>query len=243
MSESFSCIILDDEQDAVDLLATRISYLYGNIVIKDSFTMWQDALVALRNNQYDLLFCDVSMPGKSGIDLLKLLPGLQSEIIFVTAHDNYAIDAFSLSASGYILKPIDDTELSTAINKSTERIRNKKLAQHSLTTTQKLNDKVKVPNKHGVDYVNVSEILYLESINKCTHIVTAKAKYTSSANIGTYKNLLDNPIFFQVHRLFIINLNCVLRHETSGLIIMQDKKEIPLSRNIKHDFLKLFSSM
>ena len=243
MNNVYNCIIVDDEQDAIDLLSNRISYLSDNLIVADTFTSWEGALAALRNKKYDIVFLDVSMPGKTGLDLLKLLPGLTAEIIFVTAYDNFALSAFSFSATGYILKPVDDTELSNAINKAIEHIRNKNLAAQSQGAASKLNDKVKVPNNHGVDYVNMSDILYLESINKCTQIVTAKAKYTSSANIGTYKHLLDNPIFFQVHRLFIINLNCVLRHETSGLIIMQDKKEIPLSRTIKHDFLKLFSNM
>lgn len=243
MNSIYNCIIVDDEQDAIDLLSARIAYLYDNLSIADTFAHWEDALIALRNKKYDIVFLDISMPGKSGLDLLKLLPGLDAEIIFVTAFDNFALQAFSFSATGYILKPVDDTELTTAINKSMERIRNKKLANQPQAAAHKLNDKIGVPNKQGVDYVNVNEILYLESINKCTQIVTQKTKYTSSSNIGMYKHLTENPVFFQVHRLFIINLNCILRYETSGMIIMQDKKEIPLSRTIKQDFLKLFNGL
>ncbi|GAA4460773.1 two-component system response regulator NatR [Nemorincola caseinilytica] len=240
----YRCAIVDDERDAIELLSSRIEQLFGNIEVADTFSFWKDALPALRNNNYDILFIDVSMPEKSGFDLLKLLPGLDLEIIFVTAHDNFALKAFSFSATGYVLKPIDDEELSTAINKALERINNKHAAKRQTTNlpviTAATTDKVRIPNNSGIDYVNVNDIIYLESVNKCTIIVTGKAKYTSSANLGTYKYLTDDHSFFQVHRAFIINLNCVVRYESAGVVVMQDKTEVPIARNIRQEFLQLF---
>lgn len=241
MNTSYTCVIVDDEQDAIDLLSGRLGLLYDNITIADTFIQWQDALAALRKNRYDLLFIDISMPGKSGFELLKLLPGLESEIIFVTAHDNFALSAFSFSATGYILKPIDDTELLAAVDKALERIANKSLASQLKSPVSRISDKIGVPKNHGIDYINVSDILYLESVNKCTQIITANGKYTSSSNIGTFRYLVDSNSFFQVHRSFIVNLNCILRYESVGTLIMQDKKEIPVSRNIKQDFLQIFN--
>lgn len=241
MNSNYNCIIVDDEQDAIDLLSYRMELLFDNITIKDTFTNWEDAHKAMRKNKYDILFIDVSMPGKSGFELLKLLPDQESEIIFVTAHDNYALNAFSFAATGYILKPIEDTELSAAINKSIERINNKTLATQSKTSPVKINEKIGIPKNNGIDYISISDILYLESVNKCTLIVTTTGKYTSSANIGTFKYLVDKHPFFQVHRSYIVNLNCILRYESTGTIIMQNKKEIPMSRNIKQEFLQLFS--
>src|SRR5687768_13513390 len=116
MNNNFSCVIIDDEPNAVSLLASIIKDLYPNLEIKATCNNWKDALNSLRNNHYDIIFLDVSMPGKNGIDLIKLLPSLESEIIFTTAHQEYAIDAFKLFATGYILKPIDEYELSAAIN-------------------------------------------------------------------------------------------------------------------------------
>jgi two-component system, LytTR family, response regulator len=242
MGNQYNCIIIDDEQDAVDLLKSRLHLLYENTFIVDSFNDWKLALPALRSKKYDLLFLDVSMPGKTGIELLQLLPDLESEIIFVTAHDSYALKAFSFAASGYVLKPIDDGELSAAIERALARIKIKNLAANTKTLQQKPSEKIGIANNHGVDYVNISDIVYLESMNKCTEIVTTNAKFTSTSNIGTFKHLLDSHPFFQAHRSFIINLNRIHRYETSGLIIMQDKKEIPLSRALRNDFLKLFEN-
>lgn len=242
MNRRINCVIVDDEQDAIDLLSFRIGQLYSNINVADTFLHWQDALAALRANKYDLLFIDISMPGKNGLDLLKLLPGIECEIIFVTAHDNYALKAFSFAATGYILKPIDDQELSAAIDRALERINNKILAAQNQKVSSLVNEKIRVPGKQGIDYVNVNDILYLESVNKCTQIATSNARYLCSTNLGTYKYLTDGGTFFQVHRSFIINLNCITRYESGGVVIMQDKKEIPVARNIRHEFLRLFSS-
>jgi two-component system LytT family response regulator len=241
MSRKINCVIVDDEQDAIDLLSFRIGQLYGNINISDTFQHWQAALAALRTNKYDLLFIDISMPGKNGLDLLKLLPGIDCEIIFVTAHDNYALKAFSFAATGYILKPIDDQELSAAVDRALERITHKTLAAQNQKGSSVVNEKIRIPGKQGIDYVNVNDILYLESINKCTQIATSNGKYLCSTNLGTYKYLTDGGTFFQVHRSFIINLNCITRYESGGVVIMQDKKEVPVARNIRHDFLRLFN--
>lgn len=243
---TYRCVIIDDERDAIDLLSSRLEQLYDNIEVADTFTFWKEALSALRNNVYHIIFIDISMPEKSGFDLLKLLPDVDAEIIFVTAHDNYALKAFSFAATGYILKPIDDTDLSLAVNKAIERISNKLAARRQNTApaigTSVLPgaDKIRIPNNSGIDYVNVHDIIFLESVNKCTTIVTSGAKYTSSANIGTFKYLTDDYSFFQVHRAFIINLNCVVRYESSGVVVMRDKTEIPIARNIRQEFLQLF---
>jgi two-component system LytT family response regulator len=173
-----------------------------------------------------------------------LIPGIDCEIIFVTAHDNYAVDAFELSATGYILKPIDDQELSQAVDKALERVQFRKIAkiQPGIRIQPIANDgKIAIPGNHGIDYINISEILYLESTNKCTRIATLNQEYISTSNIGKFQYLIDNFSFFQIHRSFIINIRYVLRYDSLGFIIMNNKKEIPISRSAKSDFLQMFS--
>ena len=239
MVNKFTCLIVDDELDAIALLKSRIELLYDNITVKDSFQTWQDALYALRNNNYDIVFMDVSIPGKTGFDILNLVHNLDSEIIFVTAHENFALKAFSVAASGYVLKPIDDIDLSAAIETCIKRIKNKHSTDVKKSTNNKLPDKIGIPNNYGIDYVNLKDVLYLESINKCTQIITENNKYTTTQNIGSYKYLADEHSFFLVHRSFLVNLDYILRYESSGILIMKDKREIPVARNIKPDLLKI----
>jgi two-component system, LytTR family, response regulator len=241
MPNNISCIIIDDEQDAIELLTDRLGILFKDVLVTATFTGWEEALQAVRSQKPDLILLDISMPGKNAFDLLKLLPNLNSELIFVTAHETFALDAFAFSASGYLLKPVDDAELFAAVNKARERIQNKKLAQKN-SVNQSVSDKIGIPNNHGIDYININDILYLESTNKCTKLVTGKGEYISSLNIGRFLHLIDEHSFFQVHRSYIVNLKSILRYESSGLVIMSNKKEIPVSRNVKNDFLSLFNN-
>lgn len=244
MINNHTCIIVDDELDAIELLSSRLLKLYTNITIVATYSNWQEALSALRTTKCDLLMMDISMPGKTGINLLKLIPGIGCEIIFVTAHDNYGLEAFELSATGYILKPIDDEELSGAVDKAIERIVHKKQAMlppGGKILPQQNGGKIAVPGKHGIDYINIADILYLESVNKCTKITTPTEDYLSTSNIGRFQYLIDNHDFFQIHRSFIINIKDVLRYDSKGFIIMSDKKEIPISRSAKSDFLRMFN--
>ncbi len=240
MTDNFSCIIVDDEPLAIELLTEQLSQLYKNIHIGASCTDWEEALNEIRTNNFDLLFMDISMPGKNGIDLLKLLPGIEGEIIFITAHEQYAIDAFSFATSGYLLKPVSDADLSHAINRALSRIQHKKAARvHNAAVAS---EKIGIPGKSGIDYVSVNDIVYLESANKCTKIITAAKEYTSFSPLLKFKILTDTHSFLQVHRSYIVNLDCILRYESAGVIIMSNKQHIPLARSFRNDFLERFNT-
>jgi len=242
MTEKFSCIIVDDEPLAIELLTEQLTHMYKNISIVRTCNDWESALHEIRTRSFDLLFLDVSMPGKTSIDFLKLLPPIHGEIIFITAHEQYAVEAFKLHAAGYLLKPVTDADLAQTVNVAIGRIRLRNAALNNTTPSPHKNDKIGIPNRNGVDYVNVSDILYLESVNKCTRIVTATKDYTSLSPLLKFNTLTDTHDFMQVHRSFIVNLNCILRYESSGLIIMSNKRDIPLARTFKNDFLLRFSN-
>jgi two-component system, LytTR family, response regulator len=242
MVDVFSCIIVDDEPHAIELLSEQLFHLYKNIRVAATCGDWESALDILRSQRFDIIFMDISLPGKNAIDLLTLLPTVDSEIIFVTAHEEYALDAFHFTTSGYLLKPVTDADLLHAINKAVERVQLKRLAKSQGPAATTSNDRIGVPNKYGIDYVNINDIIYLESINKCTKIVTATKEYISSTYFGKYKTLIDAHPFFQVHRSYIVNLNRILRYELSGIIIMSNKHEIPVARSIRTEFLERFGN-
>jgi two-component system LytT family response regulator len=241
MSPEINCVIIDDEEKAIDVLAERILLLFPKIKIVGKFTEWKKGLEALRTIKTDLLFLDVSMPEKSGLDLLKFFPTIPFQIIFVTAHSEFAMDAIKYSVAGYVLKPIDDYELSFAINKAIERIQGSApaITANQANSTNKM--KMGIPNPKGIDYLNVDDILYFESVNKYTKVVTNKFSIISSYNIAEFKKIIDPNYFFQVHRSYIVNLHCIKRYETSGTVVMEDNTNIPVSKNERSDFLHAFS--
>jgi two-component system, LytTR family, response regulator len=246
MKETYTCILIDDEPNAIGLLEAMLKELFGEIEIKTTCTDWASAMKSLRSDSFDIVFLDISMPGKNGIDLLKLIPTLESEVIFVTAHHEYAIEAFKLSACGYILKPIEDIELVQAVNKAMEHVDNKRVAQQmkngslaaQVSSSQSI---IGIPNNKGVDYVKAEDIFYFEAVNKCTKVVAKNAEILSSYNIGRFKEAVEGMGFFQVHRSFIVNMHHIRRYISSGDIVMDNSKEIPVSRYAKDEFLKQFS--
>ena len=240
MNENISCMIVDDEPLAIALLKEQLSHMFRDIHIVATCTHWEDALDTLRQAKPDILFMDISMPGKTGLELMRLLPSVDSELIFITGHDEYALEAFRLSACGYLLKPVLDSDLSITVSRAIGRVQLKRLARTTGTATPHLSNKIGIPGKHSIDYVNVQDIIYLESVNKCTKIVTVQKEHISLSALIKFRILTDHYHFLQVHRSYIINLDRISRYETSGLVTMTNKQDIPVARSFRNDLLKQF---
>ncbi len=241
INDKYRCIIVDDEPKAVELLMDSIEDLYENIETVASYNNWKPALQAMRMQDYDIVFLDISMPQKNGMDLLALVPELKSEVIFVTAHSEHAIDAFNFGATGYVLKPINDTLLYKTINKAIERINHKRAALAGVAVQTHSSDKIGIPSQKGVDYIDVNDILYLESVNRYTAVMTKSDKLLSSYSIGKYKPMLDGLLFCQVHRSFIVNLKYVKRYEHPGTLHMINGVAIPVSRQNKDELNRMMN--
>lgn len=240
MSNMYSCIIIDDEPNTIGLLSATLSELFPNITVQQTCTRWTEALEALRTTPFDIVFIDISIPGKNGIDVLKLVPSIKSEIIFITAHPDYAIEAFKVAATGYVLKPFDDVELAGAINTAIERIDAKRMAR--VAAVPEKPEIIGIPDNKGISYIDKSEIAYLEATNKCTIVVTTTKEICSSYNLGKFKTVLDNK-FCQIHRSYIVNLAHVKRYLSVGSVIMSNNVELPISKNYREDFLKLVATV
>lgn len=239
-TKKFSCAIVDDEPIAIEMLKQSLAILNKNIEVKDTYTSWAKALEGMRSTTYDLLFMDISVQDKNGMDLLRFIPDLQSEVIFITAHPGYALSAFKFSTSGYILKPIDDLELANALDRAINRIIFKKTAKE-YQSKPFLNNKIGIPDGKSINYISIDDIICFEAVNSYTRIITSTGEIVSAYNIGKFKDMLVSPVFYQVHRSFIINLNRVSKYEMAGMVMMDNNKEIPVSKNAKDHLLGLFS--
>jgi two-component system LytT family response regulator len=241
MEEKLKCVIVDDESNAVELLAALLADLYEQVEITGKYHSWKDALNGLRQRKPDILLLDISMPGKSGIDMLRLLSDIDFEVIFITAHAEYALDAFRFFATGYLLKPVDEQDLVAVMDKAIERIGLKrKQGAAPVAASPEHPMKLGIPNSKGIDYVNLSDILYFESCNKYTKVVTKAATLLSPYNIGSFKKLVASDLFYPVHQSWLVNLLHVVRFDANGCVVMTDKKEIPVARSVKKDFLRHF---
>ncbi|MCB9044762.1 MAG: response regulator transcription factor [Chitinophagales bacterium] len=235
---NISCIITDDEPKMVELLSVTLEELFPEIEITGTYTDWKSAISGIKSNKPDILFLDISMPEKTGFDLLDLIPNLSSEIIFVTAHTEFALDAFNFDVCGYVLKPINEKQLVKAIERAKTRILTKRKA---IENNESKSEKIGIPDDNGIRYVDIDDIIYCETFNRYTKVVTLNMEILSSYNIGRYHETLPRELFYQLHRSFIVNLNHVKRYDATGLVIMNDGTEIPISKKHKEDFLQMFN--
>jgi two-component system, LytTR family, response regulator len=239
----FRYVIVDDEPKAATRLKNKMEQLYPDSEMAGVYHFWVPALDALRNSEFDILFLDISMPQKNGFDLLELVPELRCEVIFVTAHEEHALDAFNFAATGYILKPINDILLIKAVDKAIQRVQNALSKKTILNKVERTNNIIGIHNNKGVDYISTDDIVYLEATSRYTKIVTTKITYLSSYSIGKFKDLLQSNNFYQVHRSYIINLHQVKRYESTGTVILKNGLELPVSRNLREGFLSLFENI
>lgn len=241
MSENYTCVIIDDEPKMTELLHDMLGELYPSLTVDAIFNSWKPALTHLRNAPPDILFTDISMPEKSGFDLLELLPDLNSQIIFVTAHTEYAMDAFNFDVCGYILKPINDKNLLMTVDRAIKRIKNRTSILQAKQDTQI--HKIGIPDSTGVNYIALNDILYCESNKRYTRVVTNTSEILSSYNLGKFDEYLPGSTFYQVHRSYIVNINHVQKYDSSGNIVMSNNKEIPVARSGKDEFLAMFNKI
>jgi two-component system LytT family response regulator len=247
-------IIIDDELSGREVLKKLVELNCPDVTVIHTLNSIETGLQAIREVKPELVFLDIQMPNASGFDLLNQLDKIDFEIIFVTAHDAYAIKAFKYSAVDYLLKPIKVSELIDAVNKAAERVEKKHAGDHikfmmdKISPSKKtfLNNKILLPTLGGYNIIEVSEITYCKSESNYTrfNFVDGKNLLVSKTLKEFEPILLDNN-FFRIHRSFIINLNCIAKYNKGkgGEVVMKDGAILEVSREKKDEFLKLFSIM
>lgn len=241
MKNNYNYIIIDDEPKAIKVLQNTISQLYSDLKMIGSYTDWESALTALSNRDLDIAFLDISMPHKTGFGILDMLPELTCEVIFVTAHEEFALHAFKYSPVDYLLKPVKSTRLEAAIAKATAHIQHKPSTNTRIYSEDiSIDDKIVIRNKNGLDYVKLRDIIFFEASNRYTHIITANKNYVSTTNLGKFKEVLKEKHFFNVHRSYLVNIDHIKRYESSGILTLTNGHQIPVAKSTREDFLTLF---
>ena len=240
-------ILVDDEENALKSLALKINRFYPDLIILNTFQNPTDAVTFINNNKPDILFLDVEMPVLSGFDVLAEIENPDFEVIFVTAYNNYAIEAFQHCAIGYVLKPIDNDELNSAINNAIKNIEQKNNLSKNNALLERLIEKSAIANKliiptsKGLSFISFDEILHIEGYDGYTkiHLVNNR-EIVSSYNIGKYEKMIDDN-FFKCHKSHIINLQKITVFEKEGFIILDGEKRVPVSKTKRKEFIDLFS--
>jgi two-component system, LytTR family, response regulator len=240
---NLTCYIVDDEQSAVETLTVLIARYCPFLTVSGSANSIKDARNALDNLSVDILFLDIKMKQETGFDLLKQHPANTAHIIFVTAYDEYGIQAIKFSATDYLLKPVSPEELIAAVHKvgQQKNAQAEKVAmllqsyQQQRLNTQK---RIALSDQHEVRYVLIDTIICCKADNSYTsfYMNNESNPVVVSKPISEYEQLLSLYGFVRIHQSWLINKNHIdsFKKADGGYLVMNNKMSIPVSRQRKH---------
>lgn len=242
MKPKLKVLILDDEYPARKELRYHLEQ-YNHIQVVGEAANAIEALELINAVDYSVVFMDIDMPGESGLQLGEKLRSNDNgpAIIFVTAHDDFALEAFSVNALDYVLKPINPDRLAKAVEKLEQQFSaksNKEIIQEPVVTQEQDNslDIIPVENNGKTLLVNQKDILFFHANNDYTYLKTESKKFLTRFTLKELENRLTNTQFFRCHRSYLINLKKIkevipLYNGTLVLIVNdQESSEVPVSR-------------
>ena len=240
---TINAIIVDDEPRGQSSLQKLLQQNCPEVQVLATCSSADEAREKIANLKPDLVFLDIAMPGKTGLDLLLETGELDFEIIFVTAHNDYMVQAFRFSAVDYLLKPVDEFLLSAAVKRAQKRMEtktgNKPLETflHNVQEkggTQKM--KLCIPSLKGFRVINIRDIIYCEASGNYTNIyLLDQPPILVSKSIHEYDVLLEDSNFLRVHKSFLVNLEHIREYVRGegGSLILVNGQEIEVSRRKK----------
>lgn len=241
-------IIIDDEDRARKSIADILKMSAEGLTIVDEANNVESGIKAINKHKPDLVLLDINMPDGSGFDLLKSLDAIQFKTIFITAYEEFAIQAFEFSAIDYLLKPINPQKLIEAISKAKQVVEQENINLKlnalfmNLENTGGGNKRLILKTAESIFLVNTDEIIRLESDCGYTqfHLTDGK-KILVSRNLKDYDELLNGYGFYRIHQSHLINIQYIDHYSKveGGAVVMKDSSALPVSRRKKDNFLKL----
>jgi len=242
-------IIIDDEPSAINVLATLLKKKCREdveVVATSSSPIAGRSLI--EEMKPDLVFLDIEMPGMTGVDLVRSFKYPGFRVVFVTAHDDYAVEAFQLSAVNYLLKPVGPESVVKTIEKIKDDIRKNQNMTEPLEKLEKIlsghakdsENKIGIAMADKIVFINVTDIIYCEASGAYTNVfLKDEKKLVASKPLGDFELLLMKHHFFRIHHSYLINLNRIKefqRHD-GGYVTMENNKQLEVSRRKRQEFL------
>ena len=240
-------ILVDDEPRGLSALQKLLEYNCPEVEIIGTCGSADEAREKILLLKPDLVFLDIAMPEKNGFDLLGEIEPITFEIIFVTAHDDFMLQAFRYSAVDYLLKPVESNLLSDAVKRAAKRLEEKTVGSHLDTLLYNLRQKeggqklkMCITSLKGFQVVKLSDILYCEASSNYTNFhFTDRPVICASKPIHEYEELLSDCNFVRIHKSLVINLEHVkeyIRGE-GGIVVLSNGKKMEVSRRKKESFI------
>lgn len=242
----FRIALVDDEQSSRIILNGYLKkHCPGTAVVGEAGSV-SEAEQLLRMTEVDLLMLDVQMEDGTGFDLLDRFTTWNFNVIFTTAHDEFAVRAFRYNAIDYLLKPIVAEDFVLSVNKAQAKIdhgfRQQQIAQLLETTTQKNFNRITLNTADGPVFTRTGEILRLETYGNYSFVYLINGeRLLVPRNLKEFEEMLHEPEFVRVHQSHIVNTSLVKKviKDEGGQAVMKDGSKIPVARRRKEEFLSL----
>ena len=240
--KTISCLIIDDEPHCRSSLAKQLEWSCPDVTVLDTAINAEDGLQKIAKYNPDLIFLDIEMPDKNGFDLLKSLRDINFEVIFTTAYDSFALEAFKSKAIDYLVKPIDEDALIESIDRAKVFIKNRDidhLSDFTPATNQDANKRLAFPISEGVKFVYLNDLIRCEAEGSYSRIYYGDNQQIFIAKtLKAIADLCQSSQLMRIHQSHLINIQHIDRYIKSegGQIIMSDGSNIPIARRRKEEW-------
>jgi two-component system LytT family response regulator len=246
-------MLIDDEASNRDVLGILLERHCPQLAVVGTADAADSGYEAISTLQPDLVFLDIQMPGKSGFDLLRRFDQINFQVIFVTAYDHYAVQAFEFNALNYLLKPLDYEKLIQAVRQAALHIQLGRQRDfihfvRSLDEQQQLLKSISLLHKGSVTVVEITDICYIEAETAgCVLITTHGERLPSGKSLSEYAQLLQPyPHFLRINEGILLNVQYVQTYSKGAICRVRVKHcmwEIEVSRRRKGDMLGLLKML
>ncbi len=247
--QKLKVIIVDDEERARRVLSTLLEKYCHDVEVVAQCADVLEAVQSIRSLQPHAIFLDIEMPRYSGFELLEQLGEFECDIVFVTAYNQYAIDAFNVSAVDYLLKPVSIEKLEKSVKRLHQNFENVqikerlKVLQDNLAGT--VDKKLRFPVTGGSKYVRENLISHINAAGSYSELyIEGENRIVASKKLKFFESLLsDSPNFIRCHRSHIINLFKVKEfHKGESRVVMENGSTVNISRDKKTEIEKRLNS-
>ena len=245
-------IIVDDETDCSDVLSVLLEKHCPSVNVIAIFNSPEDSIPAITEMTPDVLFLDVEMPGMNGFDVLERIKSTDTEVIFTTAHDSYAIKAIRFSALDYLLKPVQPSELQEAVRKLEDKHDRKSLQMQMDLLLKQVSqpvqslDKIALSTSEGLEIIDVEDILYCEAQSNYTmfHFRNGK-RMLASKTLKQVDQLLKDHNFFRVHQSYLVNLRYIAKYVRGdgSYVLLENDVTVSVAQSRKESLTRRLTKM
>lgn len=247
--EIIKSIIIDDEPGNIITLSELLKAYCPEVIVAATAPDPLQGKEIIELHKPQLVFLDIEMPYGNAFDLLDMMKPVTFEVIFITAFNQYAIQAFKYAAIDYILKPVNISDLQNAVQKVSNRLMERNVNARILNLLNNIKpenaglQKIALPTAEGLSFEDISHISHFEAAGSYTKVYLSDSrKNLVTKTLKEFEDILPDSVFYRIHHSFIVNMNFITKYYKGrgGYIEMKDGTTIEVATRKKNGFLERF---